>query len=450
MGFYLGALSPITAQRRCRRSPAGTSLFFEPKGGKFVSKIRPFKALRPTVDKASKVASPPYDVLSSDEARQMAKDNPISFLRVIKPEVDFEPSVDVYSDSIYQRGLDNLEALVNDGVLLREERPCLYLYEQQMRINGQNHAQVGLVAGVSVDEYQNGLIKKHEFTRPQKEADRTRHVNKTNANTGPVFLTYRSNAAINALVDGFTKRDPTYDFVADDGIRHRLWVIDQQTNIDQLVSAFQKVCCLYIADGHHRSASASSVREIRKAANPNHTGEEAYNYFLAVIFPHDRMYIMDYNRVVSDLAGHNEEALITLIEEKFDVSQTDTPRPDRFTEFGMYLGQKWYRLKAKPGTFDPNDPVESLDVAILQNNLLAPILGIADPRTDDRIDFVGGIRGTKELEKRVDTGGGVAFAMYPTSIEQLMNIADAGQVMPPKSTWFEPKLRSGLVVRMLD
>lgn len=415
-----------------------------------MSHIRPFRALRPTPDKAAKVASPPYDVLNSDEARQMAADNPISFLRVVKPEIDFDPSVDVYSDPIYQRGLDNLQALIRDGVLVRDQKPCFYLYEQQMKIGSRTQQQVGLVAGVSVDEYQQGLIKKHEFTRAQKEADRTRHVNKTGANTGPVFLTYKADANIDDLVEKLTQREPVNDFVADDGIRHRVWVVDDDTAIADLVAAFGKVACLYVADGHHRSASASAVRDMRKANNPKHDGTEDYNFFLAVIFPHNRMYIMDYNRVVFDLNGLSEAQLLEKISEKFEVSETDTPSPSRFTEFGMYLDHKWYRLVAKLGTFEPDDPVKSLDVAILQNNLLAPILGIADPRIDERIDFVGGIRGTKELEKRTDETSGVAFAMFATSIEQLMDIADAGEVMPPKSTWFEPKLRSGLMVRLLD
>jgi uncharacterized protein (DUF1015 family) len=312
------------------------------------------------------------------------------------------------------------------------------------------HTQVGLMAGVSVDEYQNGIIKKHEFTRAEKEEDRTRHVNTTNANTGPVFLTYRAVPEIDHFVEQYCAGRPVYDFVAPDGIGHRMWVVDKEEDVAFLVERFAEISCLYIADGHHRSASASAVREIRKAANPNHTGDEGYNFFMAVIFPHDRMYIMDYNRIVSDLNGLDESAFIAAVEKSFEVSKADTPKPACATQFGMYLNQKWYRLKAKPGTFNAGDPVESLDVAILQNNLLNPILGIQDPRRDNRIDFVGGIRGAKELERRVNEDGGVAFAMFATSIEQLMAIADAGQVMPPKSTWFEPKLRSGLVVRLLD
>jgi uncharacterized protein (DUF1015 family) len=415
-----------------------------------MSIIKPFRGLRPTREKASQVASPPYDVLNSEEARVMAQGNPISFLHVVKPEIDLDPKIDHYAETVYEKGLENLKNLEKSGVMTRDKTPCLYLYEQRMRIGDRDHIQVGLVAGVSVDEYQNDLIKKHELTRPDKEKDRTRHVDKINANTGPVFLTYQSDAKINSIIAAYCKNDPAYDFVADDGIGHRFWVVSDKDSISTIVNAFSALPHLYIADGHHRSASASGVREIRKKANQNHSGDEDYNFFLAVMFPHDQMYIMDYNRVVLDLGGLESEAFLKKVEEKFEISKTDTPAPPRATEFGMYLGDCWYRLKTRRGIFDPNDPVESLDVAILQNNLLSPILGIADPRTDNRIDFVGGIRGSKELERRVDEGGAVAFAMYATSIEQLMAIANAGKIMPPKSTWFEPKLRSGMVVRLLD
>ncbi len=415
-----------------------------------MSIIRPFRGLRPIQEKAAQVASPPYDVLNSEEARAMAEGNPLSFLHVVKSEIDFDRSVDVHSDAIYQKALDNLRALTAGGVLVRDTTRNFYLYEQRMDIAGCMQVQVGLMAGVNVDEYRNGTIKKHEFTRAEKEADRTRHVDVTSANTGPVFLTYRAVEEIDTFIARYCEKTPVYDFVADDGIGHRMWVVDDPKDVTFLVDQFAKVPCLYIADGHHRSASAASVRELRKAANPAHQGNEDYNFFMAVIFPHDRLYIMDYNRVVFDLAGLSEADFLTAVAEKFDVAEADTPKPSRATEFGMYLRNKWYRLKAKEGTFSPDDPVNSLDVAILQNNLLAPILGITDPRTDNRIDFVGGIRGTKELERRINEGGAVAFSMFPTSIVQLMAIADAGEVMPPKSTWFEPKLRSGLVVRLLD
>lgn len=415
-----------------------------------MSMIKPFYGVRPTPDKASAVASYPYDVVSSEEARELAKDNPISFLRVVKPEIDLSPDVDVHADEVYAKGASNLKSFLDSGVMVRDETPCLYLYEQRMQIGARMHVQVGLVAGVSVLEYQTGLIKKHEFTRPDKEADRTRHVDELNANAGPVFLTYRAVPEIDSLIETLCAKPPINDFVADDGIGHRFWVVEKRDDIDAVVAAFQPVPHLYVADGHHRSASASAVCDRRKAANPSHTGEEPYNYFLAVIFPHNRMYIMDYNRVVADLNGKTPAQLIEEIGEAFDIEDATSPKPERATEFGMYLDGRWYRLTAKTGTFNPDDPVESLDVAILQNNLLSPVLGIRDPRRDNRIDFVGGIRGTQELEKRASMTGGVAFAMYATSIDQLMAIADANQVMPPKSTWFEPKLRSGLVVRLLE
>lgn len=415
-----------------------------------MSIIRPFRGLRPVPEKAEQVAAPPYDVLNSAEARAMAEGNPLSFLRVVKPEISLDPSVDVYADEVYQKGLDNLRALEADGVLVRDKTPSFYLYEQRMRIGDKMHVQVGLMAGASVEEYQKGVIKKHEFTRADKEADRTRHVNKTNANTGPVFLTYRAVPEISEFIEKLCKGEPVYDFTAQDGIGHRMWTIDKKEDIDFLVDRFAEIPNLYIADGHHRSASAAAVCEMRKAENKGCSGDEGHNFFMAVIFPHDRMYIMDYNRIVTDLFGLGESEFLAAVGEKFDIGPAETHKPTGPTQFCMYLFGKWHGLKAKPGTFAENDPVESLDVSILQKNLLEPILGIKDPRLDNRIDFVGGIRGTKELERRVDADGGVAFSLFPTSIEQLMAIADANRVMPPKSTWFEPKLRSGLVVRLLD
>ncbi|MCP4604313.1 MAG: DUF1015 domain-containing protein [Proteobacteria bacterium] len=415
-----------------------------------MSTVKPFRGLRPVVENAVQVASPPYDVLNSAEAREMARDNTLSFLHVVKPEIDLDPSTNLYSDEVYAKGAENLARLRDTGTLLQDEKPCLYVYEQKMRIGEKDHVQVGLVAGASIDEYQNDLIKKHELTRPDKEKDRTRHVETLNANTGPVFLLYKSVPRIEEIIAKVCRTVPTYDFVADDGIGHRFWVVaDDETN-QALIDAFAAVPHLYVADGHHRSASASAVREIRKDANPNHTGNEEYNFFLTVIFPHDQMYIMDYNRVVFDLGNLTEEEFLKKIKDKFEVEKTQIPKPEKATQFGMYLGGSWYRLQAKAGTFDADDPVSSLDVAILQNNLLSPILGIEDPRRDKRIDFIGGIRGTIELERRVNEDAVVAFAMYATSIEQLMAIADAGEIMPPKSTWFEPKLRSGLIVRPLE
>lgn len=411
-----------------------------------MARIQPFRGWRPRPELCSEVASPPYDVLSSAEAREMASDNPVSFLHVVKPEIDLDPDVDVYSSKVYATGAANLKKLVDDGVLVREATPALYLYRQRMG----DHVQTGLVAGASVDEYEADLIKKHEHTRPVKEDDRTRHINTLNANTGPVFLTYKAKAEIDRLIERLTAADPTYDFVAPDGIQHVLWVIDEAVDRDALVSAFAGIPELYVADGHHRSAAGTRIRAMRRDANPGHRGDEAYNFFLAVIFPDNQMKILDYNRVVKDLNGSDPSEVLEKAASHFDVKSTEDGRPQGPRSFGMYLDGKWYRLTAKPSSIPEDDPVNRLDVAILQNNLLAPVLGIGDPRKDERIDFVGGIRGLGELEKRVDSGDwAVAFAFYPTSIEQLFAVADAGLVMPPKSTWFEPKLRSGLIVRPL-
>lgn len=412
-----------------------------------MARIEPFRAWRPRPEKAELVASPPYDVLNSEEAREMAADNPFSFLHVVKPEIDLEPGIDLYSDRVYAEGAENLQRLKDDGVLIREDRPALYLYRQIMG----DHVQTGLVTGASIDEYEADLIKKHEHTRPKKEDDRTRHVEALNANTGPVFLTYRAKPEIDALVERLTAGTPTYDFTAPDGIGHVLWVVDDPADVAALVNAFADVPELYVADGHHRSAAATRVRTLRKDANPNHTGEEPYNYFLSVVFPDDQMLIMDYNRVVKNASGIARDAFMDRIGEVFEIAPCEAVKPCEARSFGMYLDGSWHRLTAKEGTFPADDPVESLDIAILQNNLLAPVLGIGDPRSDENIDFVGGIRGLEGLEKRVDSGDWmVAFALYPTAIEQLFAVADAETVMPPKSTWFEPKLRSGLIVRPLD
>jgi uncharacterized protein (DUF1015 family) len=412
-----------------------------------MARIEPFRAWRPRPEKAELVASPPYDVLNSEEAREMAAANPVSFLHVVKPEIDLEPGIDLYSDPVYAKGAENLKMLKEEGVLIREARPALYLYRQRMG----DHVQTGLVTGASIDEYEVDLIKKHEYTRPKKEDDRTRHVEALDANTGPVFLTYRARPGIDALVERLTADDPTYDFTAPDGIQHVLWVVDEPADVEDLVNAFADVPELYVADGHHRSAAATRVRALRRDRNPNHTGEEPYNFFLSVIFPHDQMLIMDYNRVVKDTAGLDRATFLDRVKEVFEIAPCPPSKPTAARTFGMYFGGQWFRLQAKGGTFPADDPVESLDVAILQNNLLAPVLGIGDPRSDENIDFVGGIRGLRELEKRVDSGEWtVAFALHPTAIEQLFAVADAGTVMPPKSTWFEPKLRSGLIVRPLD
>lgn len=409
-----------------------------------MSDIRPFRALRPRPDLAARVASYPYDVISSDEARELARGNDVSYLHVVKPEIDLPREVDLYDDRVYAQGAKNLRRLVAEGVLIREPEPRLYVYQQRMG----DHVQAGIVAACSCQEYADGLIKRHEFTRRDKEDDRTRHTHELNAND-PVFLTYRQRADIDALVDQVRSAPPVYDFTADDGFGHTVWVVPAEL-AGPLQDAFRAVPALYVADGHHRAASGARVGIERRAANPHHTGEEPYNYFMAVVFPHDQLKIMDYNRVVKDLHGHTPESFLAAVAEKFTVTPDAPARPEHGDQFGMYLGGRWYRLEAKPGSYPDQDPVRSLDVSILQENLLAPILGIADPRTDKRIDFIGGIRGLGELERRVNAGWAVAFALHPTSLVQLMAVADSGEVMPPKSTWFEPKLRSGLLVRTLD
>ena len=411
--------------------------------------IKPFYGVRPAAEKILDVASPPYDVLNSAEAREEVKGKPFSFLHVVKPEVDLPVDIDLYSEEVYQKGRENLYKMLNEGVLIQDEKPCFYLYRLIMG----NVDQIGLVAGASIVDYENGIIKKHEHTRAVKEADRIKHVDTLNANTGPVFLTYRARKDINKIAEEIIKENPLYNIETEDGIKHIFWKIDQQSDIEKILSIFSDIDFLYVADGHHRSASGTKVGQNRREANSNHTGEEEYNYFLSVIFPDNQLYIMDYNRVVKDMHGNSVEDFLEQVAEKFDVkihSTTESYNPQKLHNFGMYLDGTWYDLTAKKGTFNQDDPVRSLDVAILQDNLLNPILGIGDPRKDKRIDFVGGIRGLEELSKRVDKGEAVAFSMYPTSIEQLMAIADADEVMPPKSTWFEPKLRSGVITHLLD
>jgi len=412
-----------------------------------MAKVRPFKALRPVPEYVKEVASPPYDVLNSAEARKIAEGKPYTFLHVVKPEIDLPEDTDLYSPAVYAKGRENLQRLVSQGIMTQEARPCFYLYQQGMGY----HKQIGLVCSASIEDYERDIIKKHEHTRADKENDRIRHVDTLNANTGPVFLTYRASGKLNAIANEYKEREPLYDFVSEDGIWHTVWRIDDEEIIQRIEDLFAEIPVLYVADGHHRSASGTAVGQRRRAANPNHTGEEEYNFFLAVIFPHDQLYIMDYNRVVKDLNGLSEGEFMARVKEKFDIEPVEQAFSPRVLHaFGMYIGDHWYRLMAKAGTYPKDDPVASLDVAILQNNLLSPILGIEDPRKDKRIDFVGGIRGLEELERRVNAGEAVAFSMHPTSIEQLMAIADAGKVMPPKSTWFEPKLRSGILVHLLD
>lgn len=411
--------------------------------------IRPFNALRPLPELAARVAVPPYDVLNRDEAFAMAAGNEYSFLRINKPEIDVDPAMDAYDMRVYQRGAENLQRFIASGILRRDTSPCFYVYKQVMG----EHAQIGLVAAASIAAYEANLIKKHELTRPDKEDDRVNHIHTLGAQVGPVFLTYRARPEIDALIAGVVAQVPEYDFVADDGNRHVLWVVQDAGNVADIQKAFDQVDCLYVADGHHRSAAAQRVKELRRQANPAHTGEESYNFFSTVIFPHNQMQILDYNRVVKDLNGMNEDEFLRRIQLCFRVrvSPSRAMKPRGEHEFTMYVGGQWYVLEALAGLWDERDPVRRLDVSILQNNLLSPMLGIEDPRRDKRIDFVGGIRGLEALEKKVDSGEfKVAFALYPTSIESLMAIADAGEVMPPKSTWFEPKLKSGLFVHVLD
>ncbi len=411
--------------------------------------IKPFRGLRPQRELVQQVAAPPYDVLSSAEARIQAEGNPYSFLHVNKPEIDLPEDISPYDKQVYQKGAANLQNLIQQGILQQDAEPKLYIYKQIM---GQ-HEQIGLVVAASVEAYEQGLIKKHEFTRPVKEDDRVNHVHYLNAQVGPVFLTYKANDEIDSLIAKSIDCEPEYNFVSD-GIRHIFWLVSAADTINDLEQSFISVEALYVADGHHRSAAAMRVKQKRQAENPQHTGDEPYNFFLAVIFPHNQMQILDYNRVVKDLNGFSRDGLMAEIETQFlvnEVSADQLRKPASEHCFAMYLQGQWYQLVAQKNTFDNSDPVKKLDVSILQENILAPLLGVGDPRTDKRIDFVGGIRGLSELKARVDSGDwAVAFALYPTSIENLMAIADAGEVMPPKSTWFEPKLKTGLVIHQLD
>jgi len=413
-----------------------------------VATVRPFRGFRPLPAYAAQVAAKPYDVLSSEEARIEAASKPLSFLHVGKPEIDLPPDVDPYDERVYQKGKENLRKFIQQGILCEDPRPSLYLYAQTMN----DHTQFGLVCCVSVAEYLNDTIKKHELTRRDKEDDRTRHVKVTHAHTGPIFLTYRATREIDALLDKVRQTTPENDFVADDGVRHQLWVIGEDGTIERLTSLFANVKNLYVADGHHRSAAAARVGKELADANPAHRGDEEYNFFLAVLFPHNQLRIMDYNRVVKDLNGQTVKQFIDETRKRFDLKREQTRvAPAMKGELGMYLDKSWYRLRIRPDLLQNPDPVERLDVSILQKHFLTPVLDIDDPRTNKRIDFVGGIRGLKELERRVDSGEmAVAFALYPTSIEELLAIADAGKIMPPKSTWFEPKLRDGMVVHFLS
>ena len=414
--------------------------------------IRPFKGIRPVRELASKIAALPYDVMNSDEARKMVVDNPHSFLHVDRAEVDLDSSIDVHDKRVYEKARENLDKMIDDGEYIQDEIPCLYIYRQIM--NGRS--QTGIVFCASIDDYLNNVKKKHEFTRADKELDRINHVDYCDANTGPIFLTYKeeqiASEIIEAWIENESKRKPIYNFTAEDGITHIVWVIDNDIIINELIDLFKEVDCLYIADGHHRSASAVKVGLKRRKEHPDYTGDEEFNYFLAVAFPDNDLMVMDYNRVIKDLNGMTKEEFLKKLEKDFIVtkSENNAPvKPSKKHTFGMDIENDWYLLEAKEGTFDAEDPINQLDVAILQNNVLTPILGIEDVRVSDRIDFIGGIRGIKELEKRVNTDMKIAFSMYPTEVHDIMDVADIGEVMPPKSTWFEPKLRSGLFIHKL-
>lgn len=412
-----------------------------------MSVLRPFKAVRPTKENAHKVAALPYDVMNSDEAREMVKDKPWSFLHVDKAEIDLPEGTYLYDEKVYLKARENLNKLSAEGICKEDEKPCLYIYRQIM--NGR--AQTGIVGCASIDDYMNNVIKKHELTRADKEADRINHVDYCDANTGPIFLTYRGNESIDAIVAKYTALEAEYDFTTEDGIRNIVWVVSDDGDIASLTEAFEKIPYLYIADGHHRAASAVKVGMKRREANPCYDGTEEFNFFLAVYFRSDDLAIMDYNRLIADYNGKTKDEIITEIEKNFTVEKKDaTYHPEMKHTFGMYIGKEWYKLTAKNGTFNENDPVDRLDVSILQKNVITPVFGIEDPRTDKRIDFVGGIRGLEELERRCELDMQIAFSMYPTTLDDLMDIADAGQIMPPKSTWFEPKLLSGLFIHKLS
>jgi uncharacterized protein (DUF1015 family) len=408
--------------------------------------VKPFQCVRPDEATAHLVAALPYDVYNRKEACEITAANPKSFLNIDRPETQFSDDVDTYDSRVYEKARELLNAWVSDGTLLKDNREAYYIYELVM--NGRS--QTGIVACSSIDDYAQGIIKKHENTREEKELDRICHVDRTDAQTGPIFLAYRSKEAINEIVERVTSTKPIYDFTAEDGISHKIWQVSDEETVSEIEQAFVGVPSTYIADGHHRAASAVKVGWKRRDENPGYTGEEPFNFFLSVLFPDEQLMIMPYNRVVKDLNGLSEEEYLKKVEEAFLVEAIgeDAYSPDTKGSFGMYLNKKWYRLTIKD-SFVSKDPVKGLDVSLLQDHLLNPVLGVKDPRIDKRVDFIGGIRGLKELEKRCGEDMTVAFSMYPTSIEELFQVADAGLLMPPKSTWFEPKLRSGLFIHPL-
>ncbi len=410
--------------------------------------IKPFRALRPANDLAHLVAAPPYDVMDVEEAREMAQGNPLSFLHISRPEIDLSPELDPHDGTVYRKGRENLERFKREKILIQDEEEKFYIYRQQMGAI----VQTGLVACAGVDDYQGGVIKKHEHTRADKEEDRVRHIDLLDANDEPVFYVYRNRTSINAIMEEITKSNPLYDFTGKDGISHTVWEVARREAVETLIREFAAIETLYVADGHHRSAAASRVRDLRRNVNADHTGKEEYNYFLSVVFPDHEMNVMAYNRAVRDLNGHTIAEFITLAGKRFEITPVAEPvNPEARHQFGMYLKGKWYSLSARPSCVDESDAVGRLDVSILQDQLLSPVLGVRNPRTDQRIHFIGGIRGIEELVRLVDGGEyQVAFSLHPTSLEELMALADADKIMPPKSTWFEPKLRSGLFLHQLS
>ena len=412
-----------------------------------MSIVIPFKALRPHRQFVKAVASYPYDVVSVKEAREIVKDNPLNFLHVEKSEIDLQSSIEANDESQYEIAKSNLDKLIEGNVLFQEKKNCFYIYRQRAG----SHAQYGIVAAISLAEYESGKIKKHELTKADKELDRIRHVMAVDAQTGPVFVTYRAQGSIDRMVKKMVGSEPEYDFVSDDGISHTVWVISVERDIAVLKKAFTEVHTLYIADGHHRAAAAAAVRRLKRETNPGGGRNEPYEYVMAVLFPHNQLKIMSYNRAVKDLNGLDEAEFIRRVRGEFLVSDKFAEKsPTQCHEIGMYLGGRWYKLNAKDNSYDKSDPIKILDVSILQENLLKPVLGIQNPRTDERIEYIGGIRGVQELERLADSDEfAAAFSLYPTSMEQLMAVSDAGKIMPPKSTWFEPKLRSGIFIHLL-
>ena len=407
--------------------------------------IRAFQALRPPENEADLIAAVPYDVVNTAEARELADGNPLSFLHVSRPEIDLPDGTDVYSDEVYQKAVENFDKLKLDAPLTLEDLASLYVYRQRMG----DHSQTGIAACCSVDEYDADVIRKHERTRKDKEDDRTRHIISLRAQTGPVFLTYRGRSDIDRTVEQAQSEAPLYDIAAPDGVQHTVWRVSERAK-NRLIEEFTAVPLLYIADGHHRAASASRARARLKSENPDHTGNEEYNYFLTVLFPANQLRILPYNRVVKDLNGKSEAEFLSALSEVFQLSETASPSPSGRGEIRMYLSGRWHGLRIPPESIPAQDPISSLDVSILQERVLAALLGIEDVRTDKRIDFVGGIRGTDALERAVDEGrAAVAFSMYPVAVDQLIAVSDANEIMPPKSTWFEPKLRDGLLSHLI-